>query len=389
MSPVQFPLGRLARGCAAALAGLLGLAAGNPARAEEPAPAVPTVDPALAAALAYWPPENSPDLLAVDEPMKLFFAARVDRRSEESERLKQIVTAIVGPEGLNFGYEADGTCDAREAFRRRRGSCVTFAFLVMAVAREYGLNAQFQEFDTLQLWNRFDRFVASVRHTNVRVVTPGMVFVVDLRPDCAPALVSSDQYVVADKRAFAHFYSTAGFFRLVHGDAPGALRLMNRGAECDPRSRIVWANLGNVHAERGELAEARACFEKSLKYDRRGELALVCLVDVLRRQGGPEELKLADKYEQRAQALRLRNPYYHYHLAGQAQAAGDWARAEQHLQQAIKLKADEPVFHELLVQALRQLGRAADAERAEAKLAKLRKGLAGGAGRAPGAGRQG
>lgn len=371
MHPVHFPPGRLFRGGSAALLGMLGLAAGA---AGGPEIAAPPAE--VAADLAYWPPEDCRELLSVDEPMRRFFSARVDPRADESDRLRQIVKAIVSPEGLHFTYDAEGICDAREAFRRRRGNCTSFAFLVVAVAREHGLTAQFQDFDTFQDWGRFDRFIASMGHTNVRMATYDKVYVVDPQPDLAPRQVVDTRYVVRDERAFAHFYSTAGFFRLVAGDAAGALRLMQRATEIDPKSKVVWANLGNVHLLQGNLASARTCFEQALRLDSREMTALVGLVDVLRRQGGPEELKLVDKYERRAQAYRDRNPYYHYNLAGQARAGGDWAAAEQHLRKAIRLKDDETVFHQQLVEVLRQLGRPEEARRAEAGLVRLRAKLA-------------
>jgi tetratricopeptide (TPR) repeat protein len=332
---------------------------------------------AVVAEPAYWPPEKDSELLTVNQPMRSFFADRVDRRNNDSRILEQIVEAIVRPDGLHFTYEFDGIYDAREAFRRRRGSCVSFAFLLIAVARDYGLDVRFQEFDTFQRWNRFDRLIAAMRHTNVRANTGRDTFVVDLRPDLAPPELTLDtQYVVSDQRAFAHFYSSAGFCHLLKGDQVGALRLMNLGAACDPSSPIVWTNLGNVHVLAGDLDQARTCYEKSLELDGRGDQVLVSLVDVLRKQGGPENLKLAEKYNRRAETLRLRNPYYHYQLALQAERAGDWAAVEQHVRQAIRRKGNEAMFQELLVQALRQLGRTDEAQRAEARLAKLRTDLA-------------
>lgn len=327
---------------------------------------------------AYWPPEEGRELLALDEPMHRFFSARVDPKCPDGERLAQIVAAVLRPEpeGLGFAYEPEGTCDAREAFRRRRGNCQGFSFLVLAVARQYGLQARFQDIGTFQRWNRYDRFIAAVRHTNVRVAVGLEDYIVDLRPDLGRPSFASERYVVSDKRAFAHFYSTAGFFRLVRGDCAGALRLMRLSSETDPGSAIVWSNLGNLYVQMGELSEARQCFEKSLHLDARTEESLVGLVHVLRSQGGPEELKLAAKYERRAQAYRERNPYHAYHLADQARLRGDWAEAEQRLRRAIRLKDDEPLFHEELVALLRQTGREKEALRAEARLTKVRNRLA-------------
>lgn len=322
--------------------------------------------------LAYWPPEAGRELLALNPPMREFFSSRVDRDAPDSERLAQIVNAILRPDGLGFAYETEGTYDAREAFRRRRGNCQGFSFLVVAVAREYGMQAQFQDFEAFGRWNRYDRFIAAVRHTNVRVSGGVEDYLVDLRPELGHPSFSSARYVVKDERAFAHFYSTAGFFRLVRGDRAGAQRLMELGCEMDPRSGIVWSNLGNLHLQGGELGLARQCFEKSLLLDAHSEESLAGLVRVLQRQGGPDALRLAAKYEKRFRSYRDRNPYYAYNLAGQAQLRGDRGEAERALRRAIRLKGDEPLFYEDLIALLRSTGQESEARRAEVKLAKIR-----------------
>jgi Flp pilus assembly protein TadD len=338
-------------------------------------PGQETAPGAPAAAPDFWPSDDVRDLLAVDDEMRAFFASRVDRNGHEHEILRDIVVAILRPGELGFVYDPEGTYDARETFRRRRGNCQGFAFLAVAMAREYRLHVAFQDIGTLQLWNRFDRFIASVRHTNVRMIGYGEDYIIDLRPDLGRPTFANDRFVVKDERAFAHFYTTAGFFRLVHGDAEGARRLMQRATEVDGSSAIVWSNLGNLHLQLGELAPARDCFERALRIDAKMDDALTGLVRVLRLQGGPEDLKLAAKHEHRAQAYRERNPYYVHHLGVAARERGDRAAAEGFLRRAIRLKKDEPLFHEELAALLRAAGREDEARRAEARLAKVRKEL--------------
>lgn len=323
----------------------------------------------------YEPSADVRELLAVDDEMRAFFASRVNRHGHEHEILHDIVVAILRPGELGFVYDPEGTYDARETFRRRRGNCQGFAFLAIAMAREYRLRVAFQDIGTLQIWNRFDRFIATVRHTNVRMIGYGEDYIIDLRPDLGRPTFGNDRYVVKDERAFAHFYTTAGFFRLVHGDCEGARRLMQRATEVDASSAIVWSNLGNLHLQLGELAPARASFERSLRIEPKMDDALTGLVRVLRMQGGAADLALAAKHERRAQAYRERNPYYVHHLGLQARARGDAVAAEQLLRRAIRLKKDEPLFHEELVALLRGAGREDEARRAEARLAKVRQEL--------------
>lgn len=324
MNVPHFPLCGPRRGCLTAGLGLLALWAGVAGYATRPESVVAPIE--TPADADYWPPAQGRDLLAVDDAMRNFFAAYVNRDNPDNECLRQIVAAILRPDGLGFAYDSAGTYDARETFRRRRGNCQGFAFLVVAVAREYGLKVRFQDLGTMQKWNRFDRFVATVRHTNVRMASYYREdYVVDLRPDLGQPSFATGRYVVNDDRAFAHFYSTAGFFRLVAGDRAGALRLMQLGADHDPSSSIVWTNLGHLRVQLEQPSLARTCFEKALRLDASSEEALAGLVNVLRNQGGPEDLQLAAKYERRTQAYRDRNPYYAHHLACAARERGDWA----------------------------------------------------------------
>ncbi|HVT72176.1 MAG TPA: tetratricopeptide repeat protein [Lacunisphaera sp.] len=320
----------------------------------------------------YRPPEDYRQLLAVDDSMRSFFASRVRPVDTDGARLMEIVDAIVKPDGLNFTYEAEGTYDAREAFRRRRGNCASFAFLVVAVAREQDLAVQFQDIETSQQWDRFGRFIASVRHTNVRMAVDNATYVVDLRPEQGPTPAADSRYVVRDERAFAHFYSTNGFFRLVRGDVAGALHLMELAAATDPRSPVVWSNLGNVHFQQADLPAARDCFERALRVNRYDMAALVGLVGVLQQQGRPEDAGLLAKYGRRVEAYRARNPYYHFQMAKEAAATGDWAAAEKGLRRAIRLKQDEDLFHAELAEALRHLGRPDEAGKEDGRAAELR-----------------
>jgi len=327
-------------------------------------------------AMVYHAPTDPRELLKIDEPMRRFFRERVPGRSRSGSQLRKLVDTIFRPDGLHFTYDAGSTFDARETFRQRRGNCMSFAFLMVAIAREFGFEASFQNVTTEAHWDRYGNIIVSIQHMNVRVKAGGESYLVDLRPDLVTGFDSAALQVVGDERAFAEFYDTAGFFQLLQAQPEEALRLMNLAVKTDPTCAGAWANLAALHAHLGNLAEARACFERSLRVDPRGELALEGYVNLLRRLGAPEDLRIAAKYERRAQAIRDRNPYYHQSLAERAQTQGDWVTAEKRLRRAIDLKDDEPQFYEQWVKVLHQLGREDAARRTATKLEKLRQRLA-------------
>lgn len=341
-------------------------------RAEPPTQRSPAEAPWAA---AYHPPENARELLQIDEPIRRYFTERISPRSFGYGRLREIVDIIVRPDGLDFTYEPGGTFDVRETFRRRGGNCVSFAFLVVAVAREFGLDASFQTVERVRRWERIGGLVVVVLHLNVRVTTAEGDYVIDPAPEVVPfAGLDGLQGLrrLRDETACAHFYSNIGFRHVLDGDLREALRVITLATSIDPKCASAWTNRAILQAQLGELAAAKISYERALRVDPRGVTALDGFVDVLRRLGTPEDLRQADKFERKARAARERNPYYQQELAQRAQARGDLATAEKYLRRAISLKADEPEFYAQRMAVLERLGRSDDARRLAVTLDKLR-----------------
>lgn len=333
-----------------------------------PSPATAAIEPVN----TYVPPENPQELLRLDEPMRQYFRARLSRRASGYDRLCALVDSIIQPDGLAFAYDANGTYDVRETFRRRRGNCASFAFLVVAVAREFEIEASFQSIERATRWNRIGEMIVAVLHLDVKVSSEGRNYIIDLEPELIPPRDSSSVRVIRDERAFAQFYCNIGFDELVRGDPARALHYMTLATEIDPSCAAAWANCATLLIRMSDLAAARKCFERSLREDPRGEAALDGFVSLLRRLGSPADLQQANKLERRARAIRERNPYYQQQLAWQAREQGDLAGAEKHLRRAISLKDDEPEFYAQRLAVLEQLGRTDDARRVARQLEEVR-----------------
>lgn len=355
---------------------VLGIVHSPPARSadsSEPPPAAPTVAPAAAeTTAAYHAPESTDELLKLDDTVRDFFAPRLTRSYSDYHRVRLIVDAILLPDGLHFTYEPTATFDARETFRRRRGNCASFSFLVVAVAREFGLNASFQTIRRPSRWQRLGGIVVSVQHLAVKVETMEGYCTIDLESAIAPVPAApGTMRGVSDETAFALFYCNIGFSQLVAGDTDRALRTTTLATAIDPRCASAWANRATLLVRKGDLIAARDSFRRATRLRPYGDSALDGFVSVLRQLGTPEDLREADKLERRASAIRERNPYYHEELARLARLRGDPASAEKHLRRAISLQRDEPEFYVQWISVLEQLGRTDDARRAARKLQNL------------------
>ena len=60
------------------------------------------------------------------------------------------------------------------------------------------------------------------------------------------------------------------------------------------------------------------------------------------------DLKTAERLDRQVKRYRDRNPYYLYWTARNEAAAGQLEEARRHLRRAIRLKDDEPEFHEFM-----------------------------------------
>lgn len=319
---------------------------------------------------AYELPTEPADLLRLDDEMRTFFAARVRRGAGIEERIDQVVAAILGERGLRFRYENDGIYDVREAFRRRRGNCVTFSMLVVAVAREFRLPAEFNEVPIRPRWSRTGGIVLESRHLNVRVDGGAHCYEIDLEMLESLRIPGATTYPAADARAFASTYSNAGAYRMGAGDGPGALALLELATRTDPTFAGAWANLGATHLVLGNYEQARAAFQHALKLERSAMSALSGLASLERQLGHAAE---AEKLEARVRSYRLRNPYYRYALAREELTAGRPAAARKHLARALALKDDEPVFCALMAEIAHLQGREREARRWAARLAAFQR----------------
>jgi len=308
----------------------------------------------------YCLPDDPNELLKVDNEMKAFFAARIDRRASIETKLDEIADAILSEKGLNFRYERNGVYDVREAFRRRRGNCLTYSMLVVAIAREFRIEAKFNEVIIYPRWNRTGGLILVNGHINVRVETAGEAFEVDLKANNDLRVSRSSARVVNDARAFAGVYNNVGVYRLAAGDRMNALRLMEKSTVIDPSYASAWANLGTALMFLGQTDRAQKCYERALTNESGMPAALSGLATLYRKN---ERIAEAEKFERMVVRYRERNPYYLLSVARDELSSGDFKSARRHLRRAINIKDDEPELYELMAEVARGQGLDGEAKR--------------------------
>lgn len=310
------------------------------------------------------PPLPEADILALDQPMRDFLARHVDRHASAPARLRQLVNAVIDPGSFGLHY-SEATRTARETFATRDGNCLSFTTLFVALAREAGLKARFQQIDIPPDWEQRGELFVLNRHVNV---------LVDLGPDgrrsvdfnVADYRSGYDREPVSDRRAEAHYRSNLGAAQLQAGELRAAFLHLRRGLQADASFSPLWTNLGTVYLRAGALGHAEASYLEALRHDAADMVAASNLAGLYERRG---DAALATHYRELAERHRDNNPYFRFQRARAAFVAGDYAAARGDLDFAIRRKPVEDTFYFLRALVRLRLGDAdgarADLERAE------------------------
>ena len=286
---------------------------------------------------------DATEVLAVSAEMRAFLAKRVAPGAAGIFKLRQLGSAIIHGDSFRLTYD-ETTRTAAATFEERRGNCLSFSNMFVALARQVGLKASFQEVDTPPDWAfRDDAFILN-RHVNVLVdLGREGEHVVDFNMD--DFRTTYDRRKISDARALAHYYNNVAVERMQAADAAAALGYLRKAVASDPAFSPAWANLGILYMRNGHPAHAEAAYLQALKANPADLVAMSNLSWLYERQG---DLERAASYRKRVAAHRDKNPYYHFQLAREAFRAEDYDAAIGHLNHAVRAKRNDDQFYFLL-----------------------------------------
>jgi Flp pilus assembly protein TadD len=324
-----------------ALAGLAGLALAACAMPD------PRDDPPVPA-LHGHPPVTIPDvdLLAITPDMQRFTERYARREGEETGKAWMLAYAALDPYLLNFDYDPMLTLPADEAFAARRGNCLTFSSLFVAMARDAGLSAWYQEVQIPPQWSAVNETLLASKHVNAVVSEHGRRYVIDVsRRKPTPGERTRR---LSDREAKAQYFNNLGVDALVGNDLPLAYAYFAKALEVHPGLPYLWSNLGVVFRRNLQADDAALAYRTALAAEPDHAMALNNLYDLYTEEGNVEA---AAALQDRVERNRRKNPYYLHHLAELASQEGRWSDAIDLLERAIDIDAEEYRFHYSLAHA--------------------------------------
>jgi len=278
-----------------------------------------------------YPFEASPEMVAWAERV-------VDdaRGSGERQQLARLQQAMFEGDAFDFAYDDARTLTARGAFSARRGNCLSFTALFVAMSRSVGIQTFLIEARRDPEVGRENGLVIINRHVVAAYRSGGQVSVYDFYLSSASPFVSG--LVVDDVRASAMFHANMGSAALRGGDLEEALRNLEITTALTPDWSVGWVNLGVTLAHKGNVDGAFAAYRRALEIDMGNSSALNNMSYLYSSLGRGAEARVA----LRAAAQETESPFTLVAMADSEMQLGNDSEAVGYLKEARRRYPREP-----------------------------------------------
>jgi len=207
-----------------------------------------------------------------------------------SEKLVRLHAALLDRREYAFEYEEVGTFTAKEAFEARKGNCVSFTNLLVAMGRSVGI--------PLQAGLVLPRG-ASDREKDLIVVYAHMVAVHQRGPErdvydfYREKMSAGELRLLDDLEVAAIALSNRGVAALRETDLAGARTLLAAAVRLGPRLPDIHSNLGIALWRQGDIDGALATFRRGLALDPHRAALLHNLAGLYLQLGSTSEARVA------------------------------------------------------------------------------------------------
>ena len=294
--------------------------------------------------------EPQVELLAVNDDMRAFLAEHLPAGGNKKQKVEQILRGILD-DGLRLDYNLFHTLTAEEAFYTREGNCMSFTNLFVALAREAGITARFQEVEVPPTWESRNESWLFNKHLNAVVDLPGGSMMVDFALEEFD--IDYDRHILDDEEVLARYHNNMGVHLMMDGELETAFPHFRRAIALAPDTGYFWTNLGSLYRRLGNEAAAEGAYLEAIEIAR--EPAAMSNLSRLYQNQGREDL--AAWYEGKVELFRLNNPYYLYELAREAFDLGQYELAVSRSEAAVRLEDERHELYKLLGMSYVKLGR--------------------------------
>ena len=297
------------------------------------------------------------DVLQINDDMRAFIADGVSDANTNVSRLGRLLSSLIDDGYYEAGYEPSLSQTAEETFATKRGNCLSYTNLFIAMAREAGLIVHFQIAQVPPTYDAVRGVLIRNNHVNI-LVEGGQFYYGGTRdvtidfnledPSGYPTKRVSDGYGVG------LYYNNVSVERWKQGELRAAFAYLLKAFHAGgAQNADLWVNLGVYYLQGDHYRQAVEAFRVALALDSRNQSAIGGLG---RAYEGMGDVDQAAEYDAQLSRHRRRNPYYHFARAQLAFGDQRYDESLDILKRAIRLRDDDHRFYYLQGMTFRELG---------------------------------
>ncbi len=277
-------------------------------------------------------PAKVVDLYAITPEMKDWTQRVTQGPIGSLAKLNRLQDSLFDRNQFPFEYDSNINLTAAEAFSQRRGNCLSFTVLFVALSRSIGIDTHLisaRRVASVDKDHSVDLVVVN-RHVvaGFKVAATLHIFDFQLNKEALHGYT-----IIDDFGACSMYHTNIGAQFLRNGDPESAREHLQVAAILNPRHTGAWVNLGVARRRLGDDDGALFAYLKALEADPDSASALTNIAALLNDQG---------KLEQAREALlraadRTSSPYTLLTVADLEMARGEMAQARAHIRRARRL----------------------------------------------------
>ena len=335
--------------------------------ATPPAPAPPPqlFDDAAFAAPAS--PVRADQVFLVSAAMSAYVHGEVARQARSKGPRRALFDALYAKGQLKLDYDAALTRNAAETFAARSGNCISLVIMTAALAKEMGLEVQFQSVQIDENWSRSGQLYVASGHVNIilgrkKAETSAFDTTAQMRIDFLPPqeVEGYASHAVEENTIVAMYMNNRAAETLAQDRIDDAYWWARAAIVQDPGFASAYNTLGVILRRHGDLARAQRAF--AYAHERAPDSAPI-LSNLAQALDGLGRVAESRALLQQLARIEPVAPFHFFNLGQAAMRNGDYAAASRLFAKEIERDPYYHEFHFWLAQAYYRMGQLALAER--------------------------
>lgn len=306
--------------------------------------------------------ETEEDVFAIDDEMRAMVKSKLRPHKSTRQRATILLEHIFESENINLQYQGGANLTARETYHSSMANCMSLTIMAYALAKEGGLDVQFQDVEVPEYWQRNGQYNMLTGHVNLvvkrkpdnplnSITFSEAILEIDFDPYVAKKTFAKK--VISKSTMLAMFYNNKAAQALAIKDYITAYAYFRAATKIDPYFSSSWGNLAILYKRNGLLPQAKAVYLTALSLDPNNNTAKENFAMLLRKEG---KFAQAQALELEVLKQRVSNPYYYALLGSEAVHRGALSSAVRHYRKAIQLDSRVDEFYTGLASVHFQMG---------------------------------